>query len=132
MKEFAFRLKRGSDLKLSIQEYLNRESIDTAVVLCCVGCLKSLNIRLAGAISTMKRDALYEIVSLTGTYSNRNIHMHIAVSDSDGRVIGGHLLEGCTVDTTAELIFGVLDEYESERVFDDTTGYDEIVFRRVG
>ncbi|MSM39813.1 MAG: DUF296 domain-containing protein [Geobacter sp.] len=46
-------------------------------------------------------DAPHEIVSGCGTISLRDdkptVHLHLAVAGSDGRVMGGHCLEGCTV-----------------------------------
>ena len=46
-------------------------------------------------------DAPHEIVSGTGNISRRDgkptVHLHLAVADSEGRVVGGHCLEGCLV-----------------------------------
>jgi predicted DNA-binding protein with PD1-like motif len=46
-------------------------------------------------------DAPYEIVAGTGNISLRDgspyVHIHVAVSDRDGKVIGGHCLDGCLV-----------------------------------
>jgi hypothetical protein len=48
----------------------------------------------------------HEIVSLVGTLALDGDHLHIAVSDSTGRTIGGHLMEGSLVYTTAEIAVG--------------------------
>lgn len=48
-------------------------------------------------------DAPHEIVAGTGNISLRDsdgvpsVHLHIAIADSQGKVTGGHSLEGCTV-----------------------------------
>lgn len=48
-------------------------------------------------------DAPHEIVAGTGNISLRNgdgapsVHLHLAVADAEGKVVGGHCLEGCTV-----------------------------------
>jgi predicted DNA-binding protein with PD1-like motif len=46
----------------------------------------------------------FEIVSLTGTLSVGCHHLHVAIADSTGAVFGGHLLPGCVVRTTAEIV----------------------------
>ena len=42
--------------------------------------------------------------SLTGTLSPTGHHLHMSISDRDCRTYGGHVLEGCIVRTTAELV----------------------------
>lgn len=130
MKELAFRLTKGDDLKASIEEKCKQLNINTAVVLSGVGCVYEANIRLANASKTMKVKGEYEIVSLTGTVSNGNVHIHISLADVEGSCIGGHLMNGCLINTTCELVLAILEEYESNRSFDENTGYDEIEFRR--
>lgn len=127
MKELAIRLHKGDDLKRSICELCLDK---TGIVLSAVGCLSNLKIRLAGGEDYFEKQADYEIVSLTGTISNGKAHIHGSFSDKDGKVIGGHLCEGSIVNTTCELVIGVLDAYDSNRTYDDKTGYNEIVFRR--
>lgn len=131
MKELAIRLKYGDDLRKSIEDLTKSHNIDTAIVLSGVGCLSSLNIRLAKAIDYYQKQADYEIVSLTGTVSKGKAHIHISVSDELGNCIGGHLEQGCIINTTCELVLGILQEYSSNREYDEETGYDEIVFREV-
>lgn len=130
MKEYACRLLRGSDLKDSIEKICKDNDFNTAVVLSGVGCLGKAKMRLAKAIDYLEVEEDFEIVSLNGTISNGEAHIHIALSDEIGNVIGGHLCTGCIVNTTCELVLGILDEYESKREFDENTGYDEIVFRK--
>lgn len=130
MKEFAIRLVRGADLKASIEKECIDNNINTAIVLSGVGCVSKAKFRLAKAVNSLEVEEDFEIVSLNGTISNGQAHIHIALSDEIGNVIGGHLLEGCIINTTCELVLGVLEEYESIREFDDNTGYDEIVFRK--
>ena len=132
MKELAVRLKKGEDLKLSIEALCKENKADTAVVLSGVGCLYKARIRMAKAESFFEADDDFEIVSLTGTVSKGKAHIHFSLSDSKGRVVGGHLSEGCLINTTCELVLGVLEEYKSQRVFDEKTGYDEIIFEKEG
>ncbi len=129
VKEVAFRLHKGDDLRQSIEEKCVQLKIDTAVVLSAVGCVYELKIRLADAREYLHLKRDHEIVSMTGTVSRGKAHLHIALSDEEGRCIGGHLEKGCLINTTCEVVLGALEDYVSERVFDKDTGYDEIHFK---
>ncbi|MDO4197540.1 MAG: DNA-binding protein [Erysipelotrichaceae bacterium] len=128
VKELAFRLKRGDDLKKGIVSHLSEN--DTAVILSAVGCLSHLKIRLAKALDYLDTEEDYEIISMIGTVSKGNAHLHIGVSDDKGNCVGGHLMDGCIINTTCEVVLGILEEYDSCREFDEETGYDEISFIR--
>ena len=67
-----------------------------------------------------------EIVSCMGTVSANGSHLHISLSREDLSTIGGHLVEGCLVNTTAEIVLMELP-YRFTREFDPETGYDELV-----
>ena len=45
------------------------------------------------------------------------------------RTVGGHLAEGCTVRTTAEVVLAADDRLVFARELDPATGYDELVVR---
>ena len=128
MKELAFRLQKGDDLKACIEKAC--ENINTGIVLSGVGSIYHAYFRLAQAKEFFDKDEDYEIVSLNGTISNGKAHIHIAISDNKGIVVGGHLEKGCLVNTTCEIVIGVLEEYESVRNYDKNTGFDEIGFKR--
>lgn len=130
MKEYAIRLKKNSDLKEEIERICIENSIDTAVVLSAVGCVSKVHIRLAKALEELEVEDGFEIVSLMGTISKGKAHLHVSFSDDIGNVFGGHLKSGCLVETTCELVLGILEEYTSERLDDVDTGYDEIVLRK--
>ena len=130
MREFAIRLTKGTDLKEEIASLCLENGINTAIILSAVGCVDKVKIRLAKAINYLEVEEDFEIVSLNGTVSNGIPHLHISLADEIGNVIGGHLCNGTIVNTTVELVLGVLEEYESRRVYDDSTGYDEITFRK--
>ena len=53
-------------------------------------------------------------------------HLHIAMADSSGAVIGGHLCTGSLVRTTAELVIGLLPEWQFSRELDPATGHPEL------
>ena len=70
---------------------------------------------------------MFEIVSITGTLSEDGVHIHISVSDELGNTIGGHLKDGCIVNTTAEIVLNIFDNINFRREYDEKTGYGELV-----
>jgi predicted DNA-binding protein with PD1-like motif len=82
--------------------------------------------RIGEAESFRSFDEPMEIVSLTGTLSSEGLHVHISLAGPDGACFGGHLVHGCIVDTTAELVIGELPEVEFRRLLDHSTGYREL------
>ena len=120
-----FRLRKGNDLKKELESFAIKNNI-SGVILCCVGCLDKLKIRLALAEDYLEKEEAFEIVSITGTLSKDGVHIHISVSDREGNTFGGHLMEGCIVNTTAEICILELEQFEFRREFDDSTLYKEL------
>ncbi len=127
MKAHAFRLKEGEDLRSKIDEYVIAKKITAGVVLSGVGNLKKAVLRMADASIINEYSGTFEIVSSTGTVEEGNSHLHISISTVEGNVIGGHLKMGSIVGMTAEIVILELDELKFSRVFDPTSGYDELV-----
>ena len=131
MKTLCVRLRRGEDLLGAIRALAEKEGLEAAVVLSAVGCVSSARVRDAGGVNLREIDEPCEIVSLNGTVSRTRCHLHIALSKEDLSTVGGHLVTGCIVNTTCELVLGVLDGWRFGTQDDPQTGYDEIVFERV-
>ena len=72
-----------------------------------------------------------EIVSLNGTVSKERCHLHIALSKEDLSTIGGHLCEGCIINTTCELVIAEIPGTTIGKEFDEETGYQELIFQEV-
>lgn len=121
------RLIKGYDLKQSIAALIKQENIQAGNIASGVGCLSEVRIRLADGSSELHLVDAFEIVSLIGTLTASHQHLHIAVADKTGKVFGGHLLDGCLVNTTAELILHSYPDLVFEREFDNQTGYSELV-----
>ncbi len=126
----ATRLTKGMDLKRSLAKIVKDHNIKAGSVASCVGCISTLNLRMAGAKSTLSKCEPFEIVSVMGTLTPEHQHVHISVSDRQGHVLGGHLLEGTLVDTTAELIIHCYADLAFSRKMDDTTGFTELVVEK--
>jgi predicted DNA-binding protein with PD1-like motif len=119
------RLMPDEDLKEGLINLINENRIKTGIIICIVGSLNSATLRMANEkIKTFKGP--FEIVSAEGIISENGIHVHVAISDSEGRVIGGHLKKGCIINTTAEICILESDKI-IKRVFDPKTGYKELV-----
>ncbi len=122
----AFRLKPGEDLKAGIEKLVKAKNIEAGWISTCVGSLTKYNLRFANQSDGSSREGHFEIVSLTGTVSINGSHLHLAVSDSTGATIGGHLMEGNIIYTTAELIISSTEKYQFTREKDGTTPWPEL------
>lgn len=129
MRTVALRLPPGADLKLALLDFCDAQQIEAACVLTAIGSLHDAAIRFAGRKGACHAEGKLEIVSLCGTLSRHGCHLHIAVADGRGRVSGGHLMEGCRIRTTAEIVLGILSAVRFEREHDPATGHRELQIR---
>lgn len=126
MQVYALRLKPGQDLKTELQQFIAVHKIEAAAIITCVGSLQKATLRLANQNTYQVYAQKMEIVSMVGTLSTEGLHVHLSLSDSTGTTIGGHLVEGCIVYTTAEIIIGVLPDLRFAPEADETGGYKEL------
>ena len=126
MRTHAFRLHRGDDLRAGIEAYAKAHALSAAVILSCVGCVSRFRLRDATGVNIREREGHYEIVSATGTVSKDRLHIHVSRSDTELTVFGGHLAEGCIVNTTAEIVLLEMEELSFTGAFDPETGYTEL------
>lgn len=124
---YVFRLKKGQDLKREIVKFAKDNNIEAGIIKCAVGCVYEANFRLVGSKNYYHKKANFEIVSVTGTVSKNGCHIHISLSDKDGNIVGGHLSDGCLINTTCEVCIESLDNYYFDRVLDGETGCKELV-----
>ncbi len=67
-----------------------------------------------------------EVVSCMGNIASTHeggliVHAHMVVADQDGKCYGGHLMPGCEVSVTIELIITEMDD-DVKRTRDEATG----------
>ncbi len=122
----AFRLKPGQDLRKEIEAYVKENNITAGWMATCVGSLTNYNIRFANQQNGNTGTGHFEIVSLVGTVSTNGSHIHISVSDSTGRTIGGHLLQGNIIYTTAEIVIQSSPNLIFKREKDGSTAWEEL------
>ena len=129
MKTHVFRLHPGQDLRKEITAFVTKEKMHAAVIITCVGNLKKAVLRMADERIIKTYQGTFEIVSLVGTLEKGNSHLHIALSDKNGNVVGGHLKDGSIVGITAEIVIGELSGVLFERVLDKETRFKELVVK---
>ncbi len=98
----------GEDALLALKRKIEQHSLQAAFIASSVGSLTHVALRFAGQENTFHTTGKFEIVSLIGTLDANGEHLHLSVSDEEGKVLGGHMMPGCTVRTTLELIIGNL------------------------
>lgn len=125
------RLKPSEDLKQTLQTFVNEKNIQAGWMITCVGSLTHYNIRFANQPSGSSNKGHFEILSLTGTLSVNDSHLHISIADTEGKTIGGHLLEGCIIYTTGDIIIGESKELIFTREKNGTTEWKELQVKRL-
>jgi len=126
MKVVPLRLQPGADLRQALEAWMDEQQEQAGCVISAVGSLSLAQLRLAGGTQATAIQGELEILSLSGTLSPDGAHLHIAIADSSGAVIGGHLCAGSRVRTTAELVIGLLPDWQFSRELDPATGYPEL------
>jgi hypothetical protein len=95
-KTFAFRLHPHQDLPLELETFARAHNLRAAFVMTCVGSLRHA------------------------------VHLHIMLADGAGRTVGGRVMAGNLVYTTAGIVVGELDDLVFTRPVDPETTYDEL------
>jgi predicted DNA-binding protein with PD1-like motif len=125
----AIRLKPGQDLRSSLEQLVKDRNIRAGWVITCVGSLTQYNLRFANQQNGSRVQGFFEIISLSGTLGVGGCHFHVALSDSNGSLAAGHLLEGCIIYTTAEVVIEETTDFLFTRENDGTTGWKELQIR---
>ncbi|HHV06919.1 MAG TPA: DNA-binding protein [Firmicutes bacterium] len=129
------KIPKGVDLSCAIQESVEQNNIDSAVILSGIGALKKgvfRNLRVEPKkYPVTNQDRLYlvvkkplELVSLTGWVAQRTdgkieVHAHFAASYVEGdtvRTVGGHLTEGTETSIKVIVTLGILKECQKAAV----------------
>jgi predicted DNA-binding protein with PD1-like motif len=130
VKIHAFRLKPGKDLKKEMEAYVQQHQIEAGWVMTCVGSLTHYHLRFANQSQGAKANGHFEIVNVTGTVSINGSHLHMSLSDSTGKTIGGHLLDSNLIYTTAEIVIGEGKQLLFTREKDGTTEWEELQIKK--
>jgi hypothetical protein len=127
------RLSPGDDLRGALESAfaaLSREhGIAAACIVSAVGSLSQAVLRYANRPAGSELHGPLELLMLSGTLSADGAHLHGSVADAQGEVKGGHVMPGCTVRTTAEVVVALLPGWEFRRELDAATGFNELSAR---
>lgn len=127
IEPYTFRLKPGQDLLNEINREIIKLNIESGCIICGVGSLTTATIKLANREYTSSFTGHFEIVSITGTVSTHGSHIHISIADENGDSRGGHLVEGCKIFTTAEIVLAIFPTIVYKREYCEFSGYEELV-----
>jgi predicted DNA-binding protein with PD1-like motif len=116
----------GEDVRTGLEEWCKDNALEAGCVVSAVGSLSRAVLRMAGRSDGSTLTGDMEICSLSGTLSRHGMHLHMAVGDAEGRMHGGHLLAGCTVRTTLEVVVQEIGGLALHRRPDARTGYPEL------
>ncbi|MEM8638454.1 MAG: PPC domain-containing DNA-binding protein [Cyanobacteria bacterium P01_G01_bin.54] len=132
LQPIALRLEPGDDVRQTLEAIAKQKNIQAGFVLSAVGSLSTVSLRFADAETATELPGKHEVLSLSGTLSTAGAHLHLLVANTAGECRGGHLVAGCTVYTTLELVIGQLTAVRFERVMDRRTGFPELAIVPVG
>lgn len=129
------RLQPGDDLRDALEAAFRDLHAGGAPAAACVvsavGSLSQAVLRYAVEPQGLLRVEPLELLTLSGTLGVGGVHLHASVADAQGRVRGGHVMPGCVVRTTAEIVLALLPGWSFERALDAGTGFKELVARRL-
>lgn len=138
------RLKPRDDVLRILQGYVVEQGISACAIVSAVGSLTEAAIRYANQPEATLLQGHFEICSLSGTLecaapgvalngvagaAEGGAHVHLSISDGAGRMIGGHMMAGCRVYTTLEVVLLLLDDLTFTREHCDMSGWPELVIR---
>ncbi|MFC0229556.1 PPC domain-containing DNA-binding protein [Serratia aquatilis] len=127
---YALRLLPQQELVSALRDFIRTHDLRAAWISGCVGSLSEVVFRYAGREGANLLSGKFEVVSLIGTLEAGGEHLHMAVADENGHMTGGHVMEGCIVRTTLELVIGELNDVAFSRQPCVRSGYDELNIRQ--
>jgi predicted DNA-binding protein with PD1-like motif len=124
------RFTPGDDLRRALEALVGAHKLPAAFLVSGIGSLGDARLRFAGRPGETLIPGPLEIISISGSITPDGAHLHMSVSDSDGRVSGGHVGYQNIVRTTVEAVLVLLPAWSMTREFDAATGFKELVIRQ--
>ena len=128
-RTFVTRMMPGEDVLKIAESIVSKEKI-YAGQLSFIGAIRKATLgyfdRHSKTYKSFTIDEDVEVVSCMGNISRTEdgtpvVHAHMIVSDEKGKCYGGHLMPGCEVSVTIEMVINVFDA-EMIRTKDPETG----------
>jgi predicted DNA-binding protein with PD1-like motif len=134
MQVHVLRLVPGDDLRVALEALFPQLAVTHGIAAACIvsaaGSLSHAVLRYADKPGGSEISGPLDLLMLSGTLSPDGAHLHGSVADSQGQVRGGHVLPGCIVRTTAEVVIALLPGWQFRRELDAATGFKELVARQ--
>lgn len=126
-KVIVVRLEPGEDILKSIEKIVAENSLQSGH-LSLIGAVSRVHLGYFDLEAKVYKDFTIdedlEIVSCVGNISRLDddyvVHAHIVASDVNGKCYAGHLMEGCEVSVTIEIV--ITEFPEMKRARDEATG----------
>jgi hypothetical protein len=125
---FFARFIENEDLLEALTDFVRKVNVKVGFF-SLIGSLKRARLGFFDGVKyqTVEIDKPLEIVSCVGNISLNEedqvvVHAHMVVSDEKGEAFGGHLLRGCIVSFTAEMVLVVCTQTRLRRALDKKTG----------
>jgi predicted DNA-binding protein with PD1-like motif len=129
------RLSPGQDLRSALNtafaELQAGQHATAACVISAAGSLSRAVLRYAAEPDGTLLEEPLELITLSGTLSPDGLHLHASVATARGEMRGGHVMPGCIVRTTAEIVLAPLPGWVFTRERDGQTGFKELVAKAV-
>lgn len=128
------RLFENEDLLETVTQVARKVRIHAGFFM-LIGTLKSAKLGFfrEGKYETIEMRQPLEIVSCLGNISMKEgkvfAHAHLAVSDEKGRAFGGHVMPGCIIGATGELVLVETAGIGLLRKFDEKTKLSLLSFK---
>jgi predicted DNA-binding protein with PD1-like motif len=127
IKKIVFaRFVEGEDLLKTINLVAHKSDVAAGFFI-LIGTLKAAKLGFyhQGKYEIIEIDSPVEIVSCTGNIALREskpfAHAHISISNAKGKVMGGHVMPGCIIGATGELVLVEASDAELFRKLDEKT-----------
>lgn len=121
------RFHKGEDILERLNELVRQNRV-TAGSFIAIGAAEKATVGFfvgGGRYSTVSLNGPFEVLSCVGNVGLKEdapfVHAHITFADKEGRTWGGHLMPGCTVDATFEVVLQAYDGLGLSRKFDPAT-----------
>jgi hypothetical protein len=121
------RLQEGDDVADSIKKNAEDSGVKAGIFM-LIGALKRAEFGCykKGEYLTTRLDGPLEVASCMGNIAidekgETIVHAHIVVSNDKGKAYGGHLMKGCLVGPTAELVVIEAADVYLQKRYDEKT-----------
>jgi predicted DNA-binding protein with PD1-like motif len=121
-------LAHGDDLLAAIEKAATQADIRSGVFF-LIGALEKARFGFyseEGRFEPFEIERQLDITSCMGNLADEDgrlvIHAHMTVSDAEGKVHGGHVLEGCRIWIRAELVIFPTEGAQLKRSYDAALG----------